>query len=209
MTMRRGLLWGILVLALVAVAVATAVQRLKNPAAEALPLLGRVPAFTLTNQDGKTVRLSDLAGRPWVADFVFTKCPSSCPILSTQMAQLDRFLDQRGDAVRGVRLVSISVDPVHDTPPVLARYAASFKASRRWLFLTGGRDEVYGLITQGFKLGVDDTPAPQVKGAEPIIHSTRFVLVDGEGNIRGYYGAFTDGAMEQLRNDLLRLAGAD
>lgn len=206
MTVRRGLLWGILVAALVAVAVATAVQRLK-PAAEPLPVLGRVPAFALTSQAGRAVRLADLAGRPWVADFVFTQCPSSCPILSTQMSQLDRFLNEKGEGAAGVRLVSISVDPLHDTPPVLARYAASFHASPRWLFLTGGRDEVYGLITRGFKLGVDDAPAPQVKGAEPIIHSTRFVLVDGAGNIRGYYGAFTDGDMERLRNDLLRLAG--
>jgi protein SCO1/2 len=126
------------------------------------------------------------------------------------MSHLDRFLDRPENraSAEGVRLVSISVDPVHDTPPVLARYGASFQASPRWLFLTGGRGEVLRLITQGFKLGVDDSPAPKVKGAEPIIHSTRFVLVDGEGNIRGYYGAFTDGDMDRLREDLLQLAGA-
>jgi protein SCO1/2 len=197
--LRRGLLWGFLVAVLVAVAVATAIQWMKKP--EPLPVLGQLPAFSLVNRDGRRVGLEDLAGRPWVADFVFTRCPASCPMMSARMARLDRSLPADLD----FRLVSISVDPVHDTPEVLNRYADSFKAPGRWLFLTGGREEVRRLCVEGFKLGLDMEPGPGI-GPEPILHSTRFVLVDGEGRIRGYYEAFDEASTEKLRGDLLRLA---
>src|SRR5690606_7579516 len=79
MTVRRGLIWGLLVAALVLVAAAAAFQRWRRP--EPPPVLGRVPAFELTNRDGRQVTLADLAGRPWVADFIFTRCPASCPVM--------------------------------------------------------------------------------------------------------------------------------
>jgi protein SCO1/2 len=193
------MLWGLLVLALLAVAAATAVQRLRKP--EPLPVLGQVPAFALTNRDGRVVRRADLAGRPWVADFVFTRCPASCPMMSARMARLNR--DLPSDLA--VHLVSISVDPAHDTSEVLQRYAESFQATGRWLFLTGRREDVRRLCIEGFKLGLDMAPGPG-NGPEPILHSTRFVLVDGQGNIRGYYEAFDEGSTAKLRRDLLALA---
>lgn len=199
MTFRRGLLWGLLVLALIAVAAAALVQRLWRP--EPLPVLGKLPGFSLVNRDGRTVRLEDLAGTPWVADFIFTRCPASCPMMSARMARLNR--DLPGDL--DVRLVSFSVDPGHDTPEVLQRYAASFQAPDRWLFLTGGKEDIRRLSIEGFKLGLDMDPAPG-SGPEPILHSTRFVLVDGEGSIRGYYEAFDEASMEKLRGDLLQLS---
>ncbi len=166
-------------------------------------MLGQVPDFTLVNRDGRTVRRADLAGSPWIANFIFTRCPASCPMMTTRMARLNREL-ARGP---GVRLVSISVDPEHDTPAVLQRYAASFAAPEHWLFLTGDGPQIYRLSQEGFKLGVD--PAPQASGlqtAEPILHSTRFVLVDGEGRIRGYYDAFDEEAMKGLERDLAAIA---
>ncbi|HWM95367.1 MAG TPA: SCO family protein [Thermoanaerobaculia bacterium] len=202
--LRRRLLWGFLVVALVAVAAATAVQWLRRP--EPLPVLGTLPGFSLelplVNRDGRTIRLEDLAGAPWVADFVFTRCPASCPMMTARMARLNREIPADLD----VHLVSISVDPVHDTPEVLSRYAAGFQAPDRWLFLTGGREDVRRLSVEGFKLGLEMDPPPGM-GPEPILHSTRFVLVDGEGQIRGYYEAFDEGSMEKLRRDLLALAG--
>lgn len=196
--LRRGLLWGFLVLALLAVAAATLVQRLRRP--EPLPVLGQLPGFSLVNRDGRPVRLEDLAGRPWVADFIFTRCPASCPMMSARMARLNRGLPPELD----VRLVSISVDPAYDTPAVLERYARKLQAPERWLFLTGGREEVRRLSVEGFKLGLDMEPGPGI-GPEPILHSTRFVLVDGEGRIRGYYEAFDEASTAKLRKDLLRL----
>lgn len=199
MPLRRRMLWGFLVLALLAVAGATAFQRLRKP--EPPPLLGHVPELTLTNRDGRTVRRADLDGKPWIADFVFTRCPASCPMMSARMARLNRELP----ADLPVHLVSISVDPTHDTPAVLQRYAQSFQATDRWLFLTGTREDVRRLCIEGFKLGLDMAPAPGM-GPEPILHSTRFVLVDGQGGIRGYYEAFDEESTAKLERDLLALA---
>jgi protein SCO1 len=201
LTVRRGLLWGLLVATLFAVIAAAALQR-RRP--EPPPVLGEVPGFSLVNRDGRTVRLKDLAGAPWIADFIFTRCPASCPMMTARMARLERELPRDS----GVRSVSISVDPEHDTPAVLERYAASFKAPARWLFLTGDGQQIFRLSREGFKLGVD--AAPQASGletAEPILHSTRFVLVDGEGRIRGYYDAFDKQAMKKLERDLAAITG--
>jgi protein SCO1/2 len=162
--------------------------------------MDQAPAFTLTNRDGRAVRSQDLAGKPWIADFIFTRCPASCPLMTARMARLDQELARDHE----VRLVSISVDPEHDTPAVLERYAQSYKAPPRWLFLTGGKEEIYRLSRQGFKLGIDIPPpsGPGGPAVEPILHSTRFVLVDGQGRIRGYYDGIDEDSMKKLRGAL-------
>jgi protein SCO1/2 len=200
----RPLLWGLLLAALAGVAAAAFYQRWQRAAGEqaaaraaALPLLGRVPDFRLVERDGRAVGRGDLAGAPWIADFVFTRCAASCPLLSARMARLDRALPA------GIRLVSFSVDPARDTPPVLARYARSFGASRRWLFLTGGGGEVRRLSRQGFRLAIE----PASGGApEAILHSTRFVLVDAAGAIRATYDALDPPALDRLAADARALA---
>ena len=201
--LRRGLIWGLLVAALVVVIAATVLQRMRRP--EPPPVLGPAPAFILTNRDGRSVRGEHLAGRPWIADFIFTRCPASCPLMTARMARLDRELAQDHE----VKLVSFSVDPDHDTPAVLQRYAESYKAPPRWLFLTGDKTEIYRLSRQGFKLGIE-IPAATAPGGppvEPILHSTRFVLVDGLGRIRGYYDGFDEDSMRKLRRDLAAVEG--
>lgn len=198
MSLRRGLLWGFLVAALLVVAGAAVWQMVNGP--EPPPVLGEVPDFTLINRDGQPVRRADLAGAPWVADFIFTRCGAACPMMSLRMARLERELP----ADLGVRFVSFSVDPEYDTPQVLQEYAESFGAPGRWLFLTGDKQEIYRLSKEGFKLAVDDTTP--VNEDEPILHSTRFVLVDGEGRIRGYYEAFDEEAVKKLTVDVAALA---
>lgn len=147
---------------------------------EELPVLGTLPPFALTERAGTPVGSDALAGRVWIADFVFTRCPGVCPVLSQRMADLRPKLAQGAD---GVRLVSITVDPVHDTPEVLRPYAERWGAGPEWLFLTGSRDDVGRLLRDGFKVGfADDGPAEL-----PITHSERFVLVDRDMQIRGYY----------------------
>jgi protein SCO1 len=205
--LRRWLLWGVLVAALLAVAGAALLQRLQS--APPLPVYSEVPDFRLTNRDGRTVTRADLAGAPWIADFVFTRCPASCPLMTARLARFERELP-RG---LGVRLVSISVDPEHDTPQVLQAYAARHGAPARWLFLTGPREAIFWLSREGFKLGIGEPPpaappspdapaAPPIAPVEPILHSNRFVLVDGQARIRGYYDAFDEEAMARLRRDL-------
>ena len=198
MTLRRGFLWGFLVVSLLVVAGAAAWQILHGP--EPPPVLGKVPDFALVNRDGQTVRRADLLGAPWIADFIFTRCGAACPMMSLRMARLERELPRD----LGLRFVSYSVDPDYDTPKVLQDYAESFGAPGRWLFLTGDKQAIYRLSKEGFKLAVDDTTP--VNEDEPILHSTRFVLVDGEGRIRGYYEAFDEEAVKKLMRDVEALA---
>jgi len=193
-SLRRSLLWGVLVAALLAVAGAAVWQIVRRP--EPPPVLGNVPDFTLTNRDGKTIRRADLAGAPWIADFIFTRCGASCPMMSLRMARLERELPR----YLGARFVSFSVDPGYDTPKVLEEYAESFGAPGRWLFLTGDKGAIHRLSREGFKLAVDDTTP--VSKDEPILHSTRFVLVDGESRIRGYYDGFDEESVKQLMRDV-------
>lgn len=167
--------------------------------AVAPPVLGEVPEFTLLDQRGRQVSRDDLAGRPWVADFVFTRCALSCPLMTSRMLLLGERM-QPGAA----RRVSVSVDPDHDRPAVLAAYAESYGiGDPGWLFLTGERDAIHALVVGGFRLAVDDEPPPgTVPAGEPILHSTRFVLVDAGGRIRGYYDAVSDEGLDRLLRDL-------
>ncbi len=140
---------------------------------------GTVPEFRLTNQNGQPFGSSELKGKIWVADFIFTSCPGPCPLISSRMAEMQRPLEKSD-----VHLVSFTVDPETDTPEVLRGYAQRLRAQPgRWDFLTGAVDAIYGLTRDGFKLAVSD-------GAEELgrpVHSTRAVLVDRRGIIRGYY----------------------
>jgi len=167
------------------------------------PVIAPVPGFTLVERSGRPISRADLTGRPWVADFIFTRCSGMCPALSTRMAELRRALRERGlDA----RLVSFSVDPLHDTPEVLREYATRFGADDSWLFVTGDRDALYQLIGKGFKLSVAERSPEQAQdGGELITHSDRFILVDAEGRIRGYYHGAEAEAVPALVRDLAAL----
>lgn len=156
---------------------------------EPLPVLGEVPVFRLTDQNGNPFDRSALDGRVWVADFIYTTCPGPCPLMSSKM----RKLQSRSHAA----LVSFTVDPRHDTPPVLAAYARVYGAEPgRWHFLTGDPAELNALGLKGFKLNSVDGN---------LQHSTRFVLVDRHGRIRGYYLSSEENALDRLVTDITRL----
>jgi cytochrome oxidase Cu insertion factor (SCO1/SenC/PrrC family) len=181
----------------VAVAVG-AVLAMRAEREPALPVLATIPEFQLTEASGAEVKHSDLAGSPWVADLIFTSCAGICPRMSAEMARLAK--DSRPD----VRFVSISVDPEHDTPAALTEYAKRFNADRsRWLFLTGDRGDIWELARKGFLLAVEEgNPAA---GDDAVIHSSRFVLVDRQGRVRGTYDIEDREAMLRLRGDLARV----
>lgn len=169
-----------------------------------LQVLGELPDFDLSERSGRRVRLGDLRGTVWVADFVFTRCAGVCPVLSTRMAALQEPLRIGEDP--GVRLVSFSVDPAHDSPEVLREYAARYGASEQgWLFLTGERDQLHRLIKDGFRLSVAERDAAVADPNEMITHSDRFVLVDGKGRIRGYYHGTEEESVARLVRDLQAL----
>jgi protein SCO1/2 len=154
-----------------------------------LPVLGAVPDFTLTDQTGSAfASASTLAGHVWVADFFFTTCPGPCPRMSSQMHQVQTAL-----ADQGARMVSITVDPEHDTPQTLTEYAQHFQAQPGvWFFLTGPREALNHLDRDVFKLG-------QVDGS--LDHSTRFILVDKKSQVRGYYLTSEPDAITRLIAD--------
>jgi protein SCO1/2 len=169
------------------------------------PVLGELPSFTLQTQDGRIVRNGDLAGHPSVVSLIFTRCQIFCPRLTERMATLGPRLPA------GVRRLSLSVDPAYDTPPVLAAYAKEHGAvASDWWFLTGSEPDVRSLVVQGMKLGVVATPADDPHAAqEQITHSTKLVLLDGAGRIRGYYDAFDEESIVALVRDAERLAHAE
>lgn len=204
----RGLLWALLAVVLAAVVSAGAWSLFTALAPEPLPVLGQVPGFTLTERSGRPVSLEDLAGAPWVADFIFTRCTGICPVLSGQMLALQRRLGGEAGASGppGVKLVSISVDPQHDTPEVLASYAGRNGADPdRWLFLTGEWEEIRSLVSGGFMLGVSRADPGEVEEGELVTHSDRMVLVDARGRIRATYHGTEEDVVERVLADLKRL----
>lgn len=141
-----------------------------------LPVLGVVPEFRMIDQRDQVFESRSLAGKMWVADFFFTRCTGPCPRMSAQMRQIQMQTRDLPD----LRLLSFSVDPERDSPQVLAEYARRFQAEPgRWFLLTGPAAELNRLSLTTFNLG-------QVDGRN-LEHSTRFVLVDGQSRIRGYY----------------------
>jgi protein SCO1/2 len=162
-----------------------------------LSKLWPIPDFSLTDRTGRPVTLADLKGSVWAADFIYTTCPGPCPMLTKGLAQVQKALASNPDA----RFVSISSDPEKDTPEVLQQYATRFGATDRWFFLTGDKAGIYTLANQGFKLSVVEDR----NGAEPIIHSTKLVLVDRLGIVRGFYDGLSDEARTKMIRDFRRL----
>ena len=160
---------------------------------------GTVPPFQFTNQNGQPLGSADLQGKIWIADFIYTTCPAPCPMISSRMSELQKPLEKTD-----VHLVSFTVDPAKDTPEVLRGYAAKLQAQPgRWDFLTGPQSAIYDISRNGFKLAVfdrsEETGLP--------VHSTRMILVDRQGIIRGYYDATEPDAVTKLladTNHLLR-----
>ena len=211
----RQVLWGVLVIVTAGVLAAAFWPRLgakprhggwdQRPL-EGLENFGTVPDFSLTERSGKQIKLLDLQGKIWIANFIYTNCKDTCPLQSAEMAGLQNDLADKAD----VKLVSISVDPERDTPQALSRYAERFKADPdRWLFLTGEKREIYRLAQEGFRLSA--VPASNVgqENNASILHSARFVLVDGKAQIRGYYQSTDAEAMKRLSRDLKKLLRRD
>jgi cytochrome oxidase Cu insertion factor (SCO1/SenC/PrrC family) len=158
-----------------------------------------LPDFSLIERSGKQIGLADLSGKVWIADFIYTHCPDTCPMQTADMAKLQ---DRWAKEIK-LKLVSFSVDPERDTPAVLSEYAKRFKAdSNRWLFLTGTKKEITHLLEDGFHLLASSAPHGN---HGMILHSSRFVLIDWQGQVRGHYDNRDPKAMGRLEDDVTRL----
>ena len=167
----------------------------------ALPVLGHVPSFRLVDEHEAPFSTESMLGHVSVVDFIFTRCPSSCPRLTATMARLqNRLRDRQND----VRLVSLSVDPENDTPAGLTAYAAKANADlARWTFVTGPFDEVAKAVVLGFK--VSAAKVAREAGDYDVIHGNWLVLVDRKGDFRGYYQVEESRDEEALLDDVLRV----
>lgn len=194
----------------------------------ALPVYSAVPDFSLTDARGRTVGRKDLAGKVWVADFIYTRCTDTCPFQTAEMARMQAEFAGEKD----LRFVSVTTDPAYDTPAVLAQYAARYKADLgTWFFLTGEEQAIARLVREGFRLayatrssrreaprallerlwaGLGPRPASahhEKSHTFEISHSSRFALVDRKGQIRGYYVSGERESLEKLRKDVRHLLG--
>lgn len=158
--------------------------------------------FAFTDTEGKTVTKADLLGKPWICCFIFTHCALTCPAVTNSMREMqDRLKD------RDFRLVSLTVDPVRDTPEILKEYGKSRGADfSRWSFLGGDQRDIYKLINGSFKMPVKEMLGDKREQGFEFIHSNNVMLVDSSGVVRGKFDATKGPAMAALRRELEKMA---
>jgi protein SCO1 len=175
----------------------------KRFAPQPLPVFATVPPFHFTAENGRAFDSGELSGKVWVADFFYSTCHTSCPIQTADMSGLQKDWKDRGD----FNLVSFTLDPKNDTVRALDKYAKDYQADeRRWFFLTGAKKDLYDLAEKGFKVTAREDDSSAVPG---FIHSTRLILVDRKGRIRGYYNVLQESDIQKLGRDLKSLLASD
>lgn len=193
----RPAVWVVVFLAAAAL-IGAAYLSLKNtrPAEPSAPMekYAEVPVFEFTDQTGAPFGSENLKGKIWVANFIFTRCKGPCPLISARMADLNTKLTKTRD---NVVLVSFTVDPEYDTPEVLAKFGELLGADpANWKLLTGQPDAIKDFVVKGLLQPLskepDGTPA----------HSQRFVVVDGEGWIRGFQNGEDPEVVQKLMVDI-------
>lgn len=169
---------------------------------EPIPHLGHVPAFTLTDQAGRPFAAAELQGKPHLVSFMFTRCPSVCPTVLGKKKAVLKAVQQAG---LDLSMVSISIDGDNDTPEVLARYAEKHGLDlAHWTLLTGDAREVAAQAEQSFKIAVSGK-ADETQPHFGLTHGSHLVLVDAQGEIRGYYAAMDAETPQRIASDLTRL----
>jgi protein SCO1 len=171
-------------------------------AADVLPELGSIADFQLTDQKGRSFTGASLDGEPWLAAFMFTRCPTICPVITARMREVQTLAKQKQVPLR---LVSFSVDPEFDTPDVLAAYADKYGVDQAsWFFATGNNAVIRDTAERGFKLSVEGTASASAPGYG-ISHGSHLVLVDGKRTIRGYYRSSEPDTVTRIVTDAARL----
>ena len=165
--------------------------RLSSAPDKPLPVIGPISEFALTNQSGCPVTLVDLRGQVWVADIIFTRCPGPCLKMTRQMKELQDALPPSTRA----RLVTLTTDADFDTPAVLKTYAERFGAdTNRWMFLTGGKQEIARLAINSLKLtAIEKKPEERESPQDLFVHSTIFVVADKQARLRGVFETTGEG----------------
>ena len=187
----EGLVWFGLGLIVATILVIFLLAKLNRGGEEKpLPVYGTVADFQLTNQNGQAVSLATLRGHVWVADIIFTRCPGPCTRMTKQLSELEQALPGTN-----TRFVSLTTDPEYDSPEVLQKYAERLGVNtRRWQFLTGSKEQISKLAIDSLKLTVvEKKPEERESPQDLFIHSTIFVLVDKQGQLRGVFETMGEG----------------
>lgn len=164
-----------------------------------LPVLKELPEFSFLDQYGEEFGSEDLSGKVWIANFIFTRCTTVCPIFTGEMGELQHRTKQLADAIH---LVSFTVDPAYDTPEVLLAYAKNNRVSpRMWSFLTGDLDQIRSTVIDGFDVAMGEGDGSSGDHAA-LFHGSHFVLVDSTSRIRGYYLSQEEGVLDRLLHDV-------
>ncbi|MCC7106460.1 MAG: SCO family protein [Chloroflexi bacterium] len=151
-----------------------------------LPRYGQAPDFSLSDPQTGRFASADLKGKVYLADFIYTSCTDICPLLSGRLAQVQEALKRDGLLGQKAMLVSISVDPARDTPAVLSAYAERYRTDLDgWRFLNASYEELEPLLV-GFHIGTVRALRALQTDPDPIVHSNRVMLVDGDGTVRAY-----------------------
>jgi protein SCO1 len=164
----------------------------------------KVANFHLINQLGDTVSLYDLKGKLIVMDYFFTSCRSTCPMLTQNMLKMQQSFAKGGDDMSTpdssiVQFVSFSVDPETDSVARLKKYADHYQIDPdNWWLLTGNRDSIYNYAFQELKVDKFDT----IPINPDFVHTTRFVLIDKNFNVRGYYNGLDSTSLDKLSKDI-------
>ncbi len=199
--------WGTLAIAILGIIVAYVIESKSAgdslQASETLPVIKTLEGFTLTNQLNAAVSVQSLKGTPWVANIFFTRCPSIC----VQMTERMREIQEASEGLEPLNLVSISTDPDHDQPDILARYAKRFGGdNERWSFLTGEKSEVARAIQKELLLAVKENPeGSRQSELDLYTHSSLIILVDAESRIRGTYESMGTNVVQSIVADLKKL----
>lgn len=148
-----------------------------------LPVYGQISELSgLTNQLGLPLSLDQLGGQVWVADVIYSSCPTACLSMTKRMSELQAAIPEKAS----VKLLSVTTDPENDTPAVLKRYAERYGANpERWWFLTGLESNVRRALTNSLRLSAVETPRElRTNQFDLFTHSTLFVIVDKHARIR-------------------------
>lgn len=163
-----------------------------------LPILATVPEYELINENGQRFGSKDLEGRVYLANFIFTRCPTVCPKLTKEMEKIQKRMKGLGQKVA---IVTFTVDPKFDNEKVLFDYARKIHANPYvWTFLTGSNDkqELFKLYREGFKVPVENDGSENLM---TIAHAEKIVLVDTMNRIRGYYN-YDENSINKLMIDV-------
>ncbi|MCM3320900.1 SCO family protein [Cytobacillus kochii] len=159
-----------------------------------------VEDFNYTNQDNQAVGLSDLEGKVWIADFIFTSCETVCPPMTYNMSQLQDKVKEEG--IENVEFVSFSVDPTVDSPEALKDFANNYEIDfSNWHFLTGyTQEEIESFAVDSFKSLVK-----KPKNDDQVIHQTSIYLVDQNGVVMKDYDGVSDVPYEEIIADIKKI----